>query len=113
MRPIITLVLTCAFMACVSVPVGATMAASMKPRYSTCNALAVKSGITTKNDRRPAGEPTSEYERFMTTCLTSKVESTSAQKSERWTNCIRHRIGTEGYEYQSSDQWLQVIVSCL
>jgi hypothetical protein len=112
MRPIITFALTCALMACVSVPVeAAPITDSIKPRYDTCKALAAKWGITT-NDRRSAEEG-SEYERFMITCLAGKVAETSAQKSERWANCIRRRIGIEGYEYGSSDEWLRVIVSCL
>jgi hypothetical protein len=113
MRPIITFAITCALMACVSVPVGAATAMdSTKPRHNTCKALAVKWGITT-NDRRSAEQGSPEYERFMITCLASKVEGTDAQKSERWANCVRHRIAIEPNEYRSSDTWLRVIVSCL
>lgn len=113
MRPIITFAITCALMAFVSVPVGAaTVTDSTKPRQHKCEALAVKWGIRT-NDRRLAERGSSEYEQFMITCLTSKVEDTPAQKSERWANCIRRRIGIEAKDYRSSDEWLRVIVSCL
>jgi hypothetical protein len=111
MRPISTLALTCALLACVSVPAGARVTDSMKPTYNKCRALAVKWGIIA-NDGRSLEQRLSEYQRFMITCLASKVEGTSAQKPERWASCIRHRIG-EGYVYRSSDEWLRLIVSCL
>jgi hypothetical protein len=113
MRPINTFAITCALVACVSVPLGAaTVTASMTPKYDTCKALAVKWGITT-NDRRSAEQGSSKYDQFIITCLASKVDGSSAQQSERWANCIRRRIGIEGSEYRPSGDWLRVIVPCL
>jgi hypothetical protein len=110
MRPIIPFAITCALMACVSVPVGATVTDSTKPTHETCKALAANRGI---NDRRSAEQESSEYERFMIACRAGKVEGTLDQRSERWANCVRRRIGIEANEYRSNNEWLRVMVSCL
>jgi hypothetical protein len=106
-KPIISFAITCALVACVSVPAGAT---ATKPTRNACKAIAMRWGM---NDRRSAEQGSSEYERFMIACRAGKIEGSSDQKSERWAYCVRRRIGIEANEYRSSDEWLRLMVSCL
>jgi hypothetical protein len=110
MKPIISFAITCALVACVSVPAEARATDSTKPTRNACKAFAARWGIS---DRRSAELGSSEYERFMIACRAGKIEGSIDQNSERWANCVRSRTGVEANEYRSNGEWLRAMVSCL
>jgi hypothetical protein len=121
MKPIISFAITCALVACVSVPAEARATDSTKPTRNACKAFAARWGIKDRrsaelgciNDRRSAELGSSEYERFMIACRAGKIEGSIDQNSERWANCVRRRTGVEANEYRSNGKWLRAMVSRL
>ena len=104
--------ITSALIACLAVPVtAATRVDSRKPTYEGCQALAMNRGVS-KSERSSSEQGPSAYEQFMAACLAGKVDGTREQVSERWTNCVRRRVGNAA-EYRSSDAWLQIMVGCV
>jgi hypothetical protein len=110
MKRIISFAITCALVVCVSLPVEAMATDSTKPTREACKSIAVRWGI---NDRRSAERGSSQYAHFMIACRAGEIDGASDQKSERWAYCVRRRTGIEANEYQSNDDWLRAMVSCL